>query len=66
MKKRLCVIYYCKDRNRVLTKECIDLQELEIFRRYLAMHTGLDELIALEFTLLNIDSTKCVYDIKKL
>lgn len=66
MEKRLCVTYYCADRNKVLTKECIDLKELEFFRRYLAMHKGLDELNAFEFTLLKIDSIKCVYDIRKL
>lgn len=49
MKKKYCVIYYCADNDRVLTKTCATLEELEIFRRYLSRHSGIDELDALEF-----------------
>lgn len=66
MKKKYCVIYYCSDNDRVLTKTYETLEELEIFRRYLSRHRGIDELNALEFTLIKVDSVVCVYDTRKV
>lgn len=64
--KLYCVTYYNSDNNRVLVKTCRDRDEMELFRSYLSRHTGLDELNSLVFTIVNVGSTKCVYDIIKL
>ncbi|MBO5839304.1 MAG: hypothetical protein J6R06_06510 [Bacteroidales bacterium] len=66
MKKKYVVTYYCADTDRVLTHTCINLNELELFRSYLSRHTGLDELNALEFTLVKVGAVMTVYDIRKL
>lgn len=66
MNKKYCVTYYCSDTDKVLTKTCETFDELELFRRCLSRNTGIDELYAIEFTLIKVDSVLCVYDMRRV